>query len=94
MNANSAHKTELPYCDQFKYPDLDLTPPEKLENFTEITEMGDDEFNTSRLCFGYNKLKLHPDISTPRKYKKKPSNHVKYRKVLKFLRLINMNAVK
>ena len=57
-----------------------LTPPEKLGNFTEITDTGDNEFNTSRLRFGYNKLKLHPDISTPRKDKKIPSNHVKYRK--------------
>ena len=36
--------------------------------------------NTSRLRFGYKKLKLHPNISTPRKDKKKPSNYVKYRK--------------
>ena len=56
INANSVCKTELPYRDQFKYPDLDLSPPEKLENFTEIAEMGNNEFNTSRLRFGFNKL--------------------------------------
>ena len=81
MNANSARKTELPYCYQFKYPDLDLTPPDKLKDFTEVKKDRDDEFNTSRLRFGYNNFKLHPDIFTPKKGNKKiPSNHVQYRK--------------
>ena len=94
MNANSARKTELPYFDQFKYPDLDLTPPEKLENSTEIKEDGDDEFNTSRLRFGYNKLKLHPDIFTARKTRRNLLIMSSIERVLKFLGLISMNAAK
>lgn len=67
------------YQDQINFPDVDLSPPKGLGNFTEINLTGDDKYAKTRLKFSPGELHFHKELKALSKKKKAPSSHVKYK---------------